>query len=51
MVKSRSSAILSVALVFLSGALVGAVANRLYMVNTVSSNYTSTAPASAGPKS
>jgi hypothetical protein len=40
MVKSRSSAILSVALVFLSGALVGAVANRLYMVNTVSSNGT-----------
>jgi molecular chaperone GrpE (heat shock protein) len=38
MVKSRSSAILSVALVFLSGALVGAVANRLYMVSTVSSN-------------
>ena len=35
MVKSRSSAILSVVLVFLSGALVGAVANRLYMVNTV----------------
>jgi hypothetical protein len=40
MVKSRSSAILSVALVFLSGALVGAVANRLYMVNTVSSTGT-----------
>lgn len=38
MVKSRSSAVLSVALVFLSGALVGAVANRLYMVNSVSSN-------------
>jgi hypothetical protein len=35
MVKSRSSAILSVALVFLSGALVGAVGNRLYMVKTV----------------
>ncbi len=44
MVKSRSSAILSVALVFLSGALVGAVANRLYMVNTVSSNYTTLPP-------
>ena len=40
MVKSRSSAILSVVLVFLSGALVGAVANRLYMVNTVSSTTT-----------
>jgi len=37
MVKSRSSAILSVALVFASGALVGAVANRLYMVNSVAS--------------
>jgi len=44
MVKSRSSAILSVALVFLSGALVGAVANRLYMVNTVSSTGVSVAP-------
>jgi len=37
MVKSRFSAIVSVALVFLSGALVGAVANRLYTVNTVAS--------------
>ena len=44
MVKSRSSAILSVALVFLSGALVGAVANRLYMVNTVSSTGTNLPP-------
>lgn len=44
MVKSRSSAILSVALVFLSGALVGAVANRLYTVNTVSSLGTNTPP-------
>jgi len=44
MVKSRSSALLSVVLVFLSGALVGAVANRLYMVNTVSSNGTNVAP-------
>jgi Spy/CpxP family protein refolding chaperone len=44
MVKSRSSAILSVALVFLSGALVGAVANRLYMVTTVSSTATSLPP-------
>jgi len=40
MVKSRSSAILSVILVFLSGALVGAVGNRLYMVETVFSNRT-----------
>jgi len=46
MVKSRSSAILSVVLVFLSGALVGAVANRLYMVNTVSSNGVTMAPRS-----
>ena len=38
MVKSRSSAVLSVALVFLSGALVGAVGSRLYMVSSVSSN-------------
>jgi hypothetical protein len=44
MVKSRFSAIVSVALVFLSGALVGAVANRLYMVNTVSSNGVTTPP-------
>lgn len=36
MVKSRSSAILSVALVFFSGVMVGAVANRLYMVGGVS---------------
>jgi hypothetical protein len=35
MIKSKSSAILSVALVFLSGVLVGAVANRLYMVKSV----------------
>jgi len=38
MMKSKSSAIISLLLVFLSGALVGAVAHRLYMVNTVSSN-------------
>lgn len=44
MVKSRSSAILSVVLVFASGALVGAVANRLYMVNSVSSNGANPAP-------
>ncbi len=37
MVKPRASAILSVALVFLSGALVGAVANRLYMVTALAS--------------
>jgi hypothetical protein len=44
MVKSRSAAIFSVALVFLSGALVGAVANRLYMVSSVSSTGPSTRP-------
>jgi hypothetical protein len=36
MVKSRTSAIVSVALVFLSGALVGAVGHRLYVVETAS---------------
>ena len=35
MPKSKLSAIISLLLVFLSGALVGAVAHRLYMVNTV----------------
>jgi len=38
MLKSRFSVTLSVLLVFLSGALVGAVAHRLYMVNSVSGN-------------
>lgn len=37
MLKTKSSALLSLVLVFLSGALVGAVSYRLYMVNTVSS--------------
>jgi hypothetical protein len=37
MLKTRSSALLSLILVFLSGTLVGAVSYRLYMVNTVSS--------------
>jgi hypothetical protein len=37
MPKSRLSALVSLVLVFLSGALVGAVAHRLYMVNSVSS--------------
>jgi len=36
MLKNRFSAVLSLALVFLSGILVGGVAYRLYMVNTVS---------------
>jgi hypothetical protein len=37
MLKSKTSAFVSLILVFASGALVGAVAHRLYMVNTVSS--------------
>lgn len=37
MLKSKSSALLSLILVFLSGTLVGAVSYRLYMVNTVAS--------------
>jgi Spy/CpxP family protein refolding chaperone len=40
MLKSKSSALLSLILVFLSGTLVGAVSYRLYMVNTVSSDGT-----------
>jgi len=36
MPKNRTSALLSLIFVFLSGALVGAVSYRLYMVNTVS---------------
>ena len=35
MPKNRTSALLSLMFVFLSGALVGAVSHRLYMVNTV----------------
>ncbi len=38
MLKNKRSALLSLILVFLSGALVGAVSYRLYMVNTVSSS-------------
>ena len=37
MLKSKSSALLSLILVFLSGTLVGAVSYRLYMVNSVNS--------------
>jgi len=37
MLKSKTSAFLSLILVFASGVLVGAVAHRLYMVNSVSS--------------
>ena len=38
MPKSKLSAFISLLLVFLSGALVGAMAHRLYMVNTVVSS-------------
>jgi hypothetical protein len=38
MAKFKLSALISVLVVFLSGALVGAVAQRLYMVTSVSSN-------------
>ena len=37
MLKTKSSALLSLVLVFLSGTLVGAVTYRLYMVNSVNS--------------
>jgi len=37
MLKTKSSALLSLALVFLSGTLVGSVSYRLYMVNSVNS--------------
>src|SRR4051794_18009039 len=37
MLKSKSSALLSLVLVFLSGTLVGSVTYRLYMVNSVNS--------------
>ena len=39
MPKSKWSAFLSLILVFLSGVLVGGVAYRLYLVNTVQSNF------------
>jgi hypothetical protein len=38
MLKTKRSALLSLALVFLSGAVLGAVAQRLYMVKTVLSS-------------
>ena len=38
MPKSKTSALLSLLLVFASGALVGAMAHRLYLVKTVESN-------------
>jgi hypothetical protein len=44
MPKSRLSAFISLMLVFLSGALVGAVGHRLYMVNTVTTAARPTRP-------
>ena len=44
MSKSKLSAFLTLLLVFASGAVLGAVANRLYMVNTVSSTPKRPAP-------
>jgi biopolymer transport protein ExbB/TolQ len=46
MPKNKTSALLSLMFVFLSGTLVGAVSYRLYMVNSVSS----TSPGSRPPK-
>ena len=46
MLKTKSSALLSLILVFLSGTLVGAVSYRLYMVNSVNSG---AAPSGRGP--
>jgi hypothetical protein len=48
MSKTKLSAFLSLAVVFLSGAVMGAFAHRLYMVKTVSSNGI-TAPANRRP--
>jgi hypothetical protein len=45
MPKNKTSALLSLMLVFLSGTLVGAVSYRLYMVNTVSSTAPGSRPA------
>ena len=44
MQKSKLSALISLAIVFLSGVLVGGVANRLYMVRTVASSTQPNAP-------
>jgi len=48
--KNKFSALLSLALVFLSGTLVGAVSYRLYMVNTVSSTSPGIRPARPDPE-
>ena len=50
MTKSRLSAFISLLVVFLSGALIGAVGNRLYMVNTVSSKGTQGPPRRMDPE-
>jgi hypothetical protein len=44
MLKTKRSAILSLALVFLSGSVLGAVAQRLYMVKTVLSSVSPSQP-------
>ena len=51
MAKFKLSALISLLLVFLSGVLVGAVAQRLYMVSTVSSNAAGNPPASVRKQS
>lgn len=50
MSKSKLSAFLSLLLVFLSGTLVGVVAHRLYMVNTVSSTTRQAPPPRRDPE-
>jgi len=50
MLKSKTSVFVSLILVFASGAMVGAVGHRLYMVNTVSSGKGSEVPPPPGKK-
>jgi hypothetical protein len=50
MPKNKTSALLSLMLVFLSGTLVGAVSYRLYMVNTVSSTSPGSRPSKPDPE-
>jgi hypothetical protein len=50
MPKSRFSAAVYLALVFLSGALVGGLSYRLYAVNTVNATLTTTAPPRPSPE-
>src|SRR5215469_1430945 len=49
MSQTKLSAFLSLAVVFLSGAVMGAFAHRLYMVRTVPANSLSTAPVNRRP--